>query len=419
MRNQYSVASKFLDQLACRFLDGDRSKLVIVPGNHDVCWNTSFASMERVSVDKYPKDVRAALLDPDSNYRWSWKELALYQITDNVAYSQRMDAYWHFIEGFYAGVTLPTPIVRNRGFQLFELHDRQIAVAAFDSIAGNDCFSFAGALSRGAVARCNLHLRDTPHAYNVRIGVWHHSLQGPPLRDDYMEVGQVHEMVGLRFHLGMHGHQHVASANTHYVHLGENQAMAVVSAGSLCAGHKDLPRGVNRQYNLIVIEDDMRHARVHVREMADGGQFTRKQSGAFTEGFVELRWDASTDIAGRAIDANEINSRRAVLKAEEALQGGSPQMAIELLQGVELLPGSHARRVAIQAATTLKDWTTLIASINEPNSIEEAVLLASALIRINDMDGALKILDRYPAIDAATRNELEGQIETKKMMRGK
>ena len=24
-----------------RFLDGDRSRMVLVPGNHDICWNTS------------------------------------------------------------------------------------------------------------------------------------------------------------------------------------------------------------------------------------------------------------------------------------------------------------------------------------------------------------------------------------------
>jgi predicted MPP superfamily phosphohydrolase len=419
MRDQYRVAGEFLDHLTRRFLDGDRSKMVIVPGNHDVCWNTSFSSMDRVPDEEYPDDVRAALIAPESNYRWSWKELALYRINNAAVYSQRMDAYWDFVEDFYAGVTLPTPIERSRGFQLFELHNRRIVVAAFDSVANNDCFSYAGALPRGAVARCNLDLRDIQHSYEIRIAVWHHSLQGPPLRDDYMDVGQVHEMVGLRFHLGMHGHQHAASANTHYVHLGESQAMAVVSAGSLCAGYKELPRGVNRQYNLIVIEDDMRRARVHAREMAEGGQFTRKNSGAFTQGFVELNWEPTTDAMGRAIDAVEQNRRHAVLKADEALHSGHPDVAIELLQGVELLPASHARRVATQAALMLSDWAMLIMILNNPCSTEEAILLISALIRTNNLDRAATILDAYRDIDAATRREVEEQIATKRMMRGK
>ena len=34
-----------LGQLATQFLGSDRSRLVIVPGNHDVDWNRSRASM--------------------------------------------------------------------------------------------------------------------------------------------------------------------------------------------------------------------------------------------------------------------------------------------------------------------------------------------------------------------------------------
>jgi Calcineurin-like phosphoesterase len=273
MKDQYRVAEDFLDHLTRRFLNGDRSRLIIVPGNHDVCWNTSFASMERIE-SEYPTNVRKALTGPDSNYRWSWKELALYRIQDKNAYKNRLSAYWNFVEGFYADVQLLKPIDRNRGFQLFELHDRKIIVVAFDSISNNDCFSYSGKIPQGAIARSANKLRDIPHSYDLRLAVWHHSIHGPPMQDDYMEIGQIHEMVGLGFHLGMHGHQHVAEATTQYIHLNESQAMAVVSAGSLCAGSNELPRGVNRQYNLIVIEDDMRRARVHVREMAEGGQFS-------------------------------------------------------------------------------------------------------------------------------------------------
>jgi len=130
--NQYQVAEAFLDNLVRRFLHGDRRKLVIVPGNHDVCRNTSLASMELVPKLEYPEDVRKALLAPDSIYRWSWKELALYRIRDAGEYSRRMVAYWDFVERFYAGVPLLMPIDRSRDFQLFELCDRQIVVAGFD-----------------------------------------------------------------------------------------------------------------------------------------------------------------------------------------------------------------------------------------------------------------------------------------------
>jgi hypothetical protein len=417
MKDQYRVAEDFLDHLTRRFLNGDRSRLIIVPGNHDVCWNTSFASMERIE-SEYPTNVRKALTEPDSNYRWSWKELALYKIQDKNVYKNRLSAYWNFVESFYADVQLLKPIDRNRGFQLFELHDRKIIVVAFDSISNNDCFSYSGKIPQGAIARSALELRDIRHSYDLRLAVWHHSIHGPPLQDDYMEIGQVHEMVGLGFHLGIHGHQHVAEATTQYIHLSESQAMAVVSAGSLCAGSNELPRGVNRQYNLIVIEDDMRRARVHVREMVEGGQFSRKNNGAFLQGFVELGWQSTTDIMGREVNASEINIRHAILQADEALHMGDPQEAINLLKSFELPPGSYARNIFFQAALKTSDWVTLIDKIDEPHSAEEAVYLISALTHLGKLDQASTLISSNFDIDEATRKDLEAKIEIKRIMRG-
>jgi hypothetical protein len=164
MNDQYRVAGEFLDHLARRFFGGDRSRIVIVPGNHDVCWNTSIAAMGRVPDSQYPADLRTALIEPDSSYRWSWKERALYKIEEFDLYKRRMAFYWDFVENFYSGIPLLKPIDRTRGYQLFELHNRRIVVAAFDSTHGNDCFGYSGAIPRGAVARCNLDLRDIPHS---------------------------------------------------------------------------------------------------------------------------------------------------------------------------------------------------------------------------------------------------------------
>jgi hypothetical protein len=417
MRDQYRVAEEFLGQLATRFLAGDRSKLVIVPGNHDVCWNTSFGAMERVPDDEWPKDIRLALIEPDTAYRWSWRERALYRIRDTGAYAARMQFYWDFVESFYSGVSLPVPIDRCRGYQIFELLDRSIVVAAFDSIERNDCFSYSGAIPRGAVARCSLKLRDTPHSYDLRIAVWHHSIQGPPLRDDYMEVQQVREMAGLGFQLGMHGHQHEAEASTQYIYLNETQSMGIVSAGSLCAGARELPRGVNRQYNLVVIDDQLLRARVHVREIVDGEQFSGKRNGAFLRGFSELSWQTATDIAGRPIDAKAENNRRLVVQAEEALHAGRPQDAISLLAGVRPNPGSHERKVAVQAFLAAKQWEGLIELIGRPETTEEAVFLVSALLNCGLLDRATSVLDGIAELDISTRHALSGQIDLKRMMR--
>ena len=418
MRSQYEVAFDFLDQLCQRFLAGDRKKLIVVPGNHDVCWNTSFGAMEKVSPADFPKDVRASLLAPDSLFRWSWKDLSLYKIVDLSAYNTRLKEYWEFFDKFYEGSGFLTGIKRDRGYQLFELLDRRIVVAAFDSISGNDCFSYAGSFQRGVIASCNLSLRDIPHEYELRIGVWHHSIQGPPLRDDYIDMTQVEEMVGLNFQIGMHGHQHVASANTHYVHLGESQSMAVVSAGSLCAGAKELPRGQDRQYNVIVFDDDLKSARVHAREMANGGQFAKKTNGAFSEGFVRLKWSEKLDVMGRLVNVNDLNSRSAILRADEALHSNDAEGAIEALNSIKLEPNSHARNIAIQAGRKLARWDYLVKVIGVPSSAEEAVILISSLIKSDQIDAAEESLKKFTMVDLGTRRGLEEKIAIKKVIKG-
>lgn len=419
LRRQYEVAGEFLDHLARRFLAGDRSRLVIVPGNHDVCWNTSYNAMSKIAEEQYPSNIAWALDEPESTYRWSWNERALYQISDQVRYARRLDAYWEFIQQFYAGVELAMPIDRERGFQLFELDGRRIVVAAFDSIHGNDCFSYSGSLARGAVGRCALALRDLRHSHEVRIGVWHHSVQGPPRHTDYLDISQVHELVGHGFQLGLHGHQHVAAAATHYVHLVESQAMAVVSAGSLCAGSRELPRGVNRQYNIIVIEDDYESARVHVREMVEGGHFTRKSGGGFLQGYASLSWRRPVDASGRTVDVDSENERRAILAAEDALHSNDPGRALSLLENLNLRPGTYPRSLAIRAAQQAENWSRLVSIIGTPQSPDEAVLLISAHISLGSLERAEEVLRSTEIVDPATRRELRNRIDVIRMMRGR
>jgi len=328
-----------------------------------------------------------------------------------------MQFYWEFVGSFYSGVSLPVPIDPLRGFQLFELLDRSIVVAAFDSVDRNDCFSYSGRIPRGALAKCSLHLRDNLHTYKLRIAVWHHSIRGPPLRDDYMEVSQVREMVGLGFQLGMHGHQHVSEATTQFIYLNEVQSMGVVSAGSLCAGARELPRGVNRQYNLVVLDNDLRRARVHIREIVDGEQFSGKRNGAFLQGFSELSWQPATDVAGRPVDATAANNRRSVMQAEESQHAGRPLDAFALLRGLKLAPGSHERKIAIQSLQMSREWKTLIDTIGTPETVEESVFLVSALLNCGLLDQAASALGAIDELDATTRSALSEQINLRRMMR--
>ena len=417
IREQYEVTRTFLNELCTRFLDGDKRRMILTPGNHDVCWNTSRQAMETVPKSEYPNDVHTSLIRPGSNYRWSWRELKLYRIVNDAMYQQRMDLYWEFVESFYRGVDLQFSLERNRGFQLFDLYERRILIAAFDSIHGNDCYNFGGSIAPDSVGSCAIKFREVAHDYQLRIALWHHSIQGPPLHSDYMDSSQVQEMIAHGFQLGLHGHQHVAGTLTQYIHLDESRAMAVVGAGSLCAGVNQLPRGQDRQYNLIVIEDDLVSARVHVREMGDGGQFTRKRSGAFLNGFVEVSWFPQTNVMGMKIDTKDSNDRRTIEAAEDAARNEKPREAIELLNAVDVNLYPHARRIFLNALLAEQRWQAIIEAIGTPTDIQEAVTLVTALIRDGRFDEAQDWLDAESEIDAGTRQDLQERLSTEQLMR--
>ena len=414
---QYRVAEDFLDQLTGRFLDGDRSKVAIIPGNHDICWNTALSSMEvAAATDPARQNVYATLNEPGTNFRWSWKDLELYRIADAARYAARLDAYWNFVERFYSGTEIE--VDRHRGYQLFDLDDGRIVIAAFDSTHGNDCFCYAGAFRPGVVGRCYLDLRDRKQQAMLKVALWHHSVQGPPTRVDYLDISEVYQLAGHGFQLGMHGHQHVAAAAAYYVHRERSQEMAVVSAGSLCAGYRELPRGVNRQYNLIVINDDYSGARVHVREMVEGGHFTRASGKGFLQGYTDIAWQVPLDAAGRKIDLAQQNERRAVEQAERALGNRNYQAALDYLRRVPMPDGSHARQIGIEAALQAKDWAFLKLLLAGANSNKERTIYITALTDLGELDEAEKTLTDFAStLEAPLKRSLEERIALARLMK--
>jgi len=93
-----------MEELTDRFVEGDRSRVVLVPGNHDVDWPMSKSAMTLVPDDQVPGNLPSELYRADTKYRWNWKTRELFQISDLPKYEQRLDAYWQFFEEFYQDV---------------------------------------------------------------------------------------------------------------------------------------------------------------------------------------------------------------------------------------------------------------------------------------------------------------------------
>jgi Calcineurin-like phosphoesterase len=107
IREQYRQADQLLGEIADRFLDGDRRRIAICAGNHDICWNTALSAMTEVNDDAEVSKLRHHdFFDPNSQYRWDWRGKRAYKINDRELYDSRLNKYWDFLEGFFGNYIL-------------------------------------------------------------------------------------------------------------------------------------------------------------------------------------------------------------------------------------------------------------------------------------------------------------------------
>ncbi len=414
LENQYQVAHDFLVELADRFLNGERAKIIIVPGNHDIDWNTARSAMVEESDDRLLSDLPRCLHQPNSPYRWDWRSRKLYLIKDSGLYKRRMDAFWSFFHRFYEGCQNSPTRTSDDGANLYVLDKNQICVAAFNSCEGNDCFRFQGEIDRHAIARAHLDMNDKGN-WKLRIAVWHHDIEGPPHRQDYMDLDIVRGMIGRDFRLGLYGHQHKVQISPHQIKLATEETMVLASAGSLCAGNNELPTGSFRGYSIIEINDSYTGARIHVREMRVANLFSKAVLAEFgIASYVDLNWTTPVDAAGRKVNVEQKQYLDAVAKAEEALKiQKDPKRALSLLAAFTHKSNSHGRALQIAAAREVGDPQTFIDVIGEPKTIEELVSVIMARVSISNFNEARALIERYQDelhLPSQTRQDLETKI---------
>ncbi len=394
LRRQYDVAEDFLARLADEFLDGDRSQIVVVPGNHDVDWNTSRAAMTEVPAGSEPKPKDA--FKEDSNYRWDWKTRKFFQIHDHFHYAKKLDAYWDFIERFYKNVSGIPKLDRNSDYGLFSLFGGRVGVAAFNSCHGNDCFAVHGAIKRTAISESHLLMGEAPHCFELWIAVWHHNIEGPPYRTDYMDVNLVRNMIGRGFRVGMYGHQHKNQLEPRDIKLPDKETMAVVGAGSLCAGAKELPTGSYRQYNILEFGDDLENVRVHVRQMEVAQLFSKAHlSSVGGKSYVELAWDQPAEIKAKLQARQQSAIAFRVKQIEAHVKSKEFSKAFALLSPNAQSMDAYERTLAIQASEGLSNWKAVILYAVPPRTISDLVAAVNAHSRIKNTAAARVLLSEY------------------------
>ena len=250
---QYEEANEFLLRLAAEVIDSDISRVIIVPGNHDVNWDRARRAMR--PLDTCPPRINTVAFEANSGIRWNWRDQTAYEIFDDNLYKSRLHAFRDFQSRFYAGLN-ESPLHRDNDGDLvyFDYPQFGLVVAGFASWHGNDCFCTVREINSASLASSQKILSGSQAP--MAIAVWHHGVAGGPRSVDYMDERVIHQLIDLGFTVGLHGHHHYPAAAPFEVRLPNRTAMAIVSAGSLAVGDGELPMGENRQFNVVVIDPD-------------------------------------------------------------------------------------------------------------------------------------------------------------------
>jgi hypothetical protein len=254
LERQYAQAEDFLIRLTDTFFGGDRARVVLLPGNHDVSYPAVVGSAKRVDIPAEPAD-RKRLTDeyfaPKSRLRWSWSEYCFYRIVDNTVYEERSAGFAKLYDRFYRGARTfgKTP---QEQFGIFDYPELGLSVVAFNSCYRNDPLRRAGGFEPTAFSAGCRELRDVKRAGWVIAAAWHHNVTGGPSQDDYLDTEFIQVLIDAGVSIGFHGHQHSHDCVDERYRLGpEQRKMTVVSAGTLCAEPRNLKPGVARGYNVV------------------------------------------------------------------------------------------------------------------------------------------------------------------------
>ena len=403
---QYAEVSDFLSQLAAKFVDSDRSRVIIVPGNHDVHWGRARRAMKLL--DTCPDGIAREAFTADSNIRWTWNEQKAYEIIDSKIYQSRFEHFKQFQADFYAGLD-PNPLSYGDSDLVFvEYLSLGLVVVGFASWHGNDCFCHVGEIDQASVALSQKLLADSTAP--VAVAVWHHSIVGGPRANDYMDARVIHRLIDFGFSVGLHGHQHYPGAAPFELRLPNLTSMAVIAGGSLAGGDSELPMGERRQFNIVVIEPSKQSITIHVRAMSHAGVFTgshRDDFGGNT--FVKLGLLASPSRPKQRTTTQRIDD------AMTEVSVGEYEKALQLIAGIEASHCHEVRLIKIEALDGLDRKEELIELLDPPQGQDEALKIISLLLDCGRYDDAEARLPAMSAlIDQAVFKELTSIIATRR-----
>lgn len=275
-REEYVEVQKFIvEKLLPKHLkQAHIENIILVPGNHDVCWKLCEGSFEEIiykieDSDQWKEARRHSQKFP-SLYRLRLKNdcmYGLYQISDRLRYASRFSEFQAFYDALYeeaikGGRLKPFRLLADLDSgEDFSIHfpvknedQREVCFVGLNSCYMNDSLSRGACFNEKALTKVAaiLEERNIFGGDMLRIGVWHHGLVSEKGGLDYVGINDLAQIKSLNLQLVLHGHTHIADTR---VIEQLNATTVFMGTGTLTAGKNEREDAIGKQFSIHEVQN--------------------------------------------------------------------------------------------------------------------------------------------------------------------
>nr|VFK63029.1 MAG: Calcineurin-like phosphoesterase [Candidatus Kentron sp. TUN] len=263
-QEEYDAAFAMVDRLVQRF-GLDASRVMVVPGNHDVNWDLSEAAYPFVPKRKLPSPLPEDCCIPAGDAGALLRDEALYR--ERFAHFSS-----HFYRRVYGGREYPLAYA-DQALVVERPEDQMLFLGL------NSCWELdhhhqdRAGIHMPALSRALDRLQDGKYDGWLKIAVWHHPVTGKQqMNDEFLELLAVHG-----FRICLHGHIHEAKGD--YFRY-DSRGIRIIGAGTFGAQATEQVPSIPLQYNLLTFDPESGRMTVNTRKR-------EKPGGAWS---ADARW---------------------------------------------------------------------------------------------------------------------------------
>jgi formylglycine-generating enzyme required for sulfatase activity/RecA/RadA recombinase len=242
---EYQAAEQFITALSRKF-SLEPSRIVIVPGNHDLNWPLSKKAYELKDRENCEALLTGGCYIKETD--------TIVRLRDEERYKER---FLYFSEFYQSVKGEPYPLEYGRQGIPHDFEDLGLLVLGLNSAWEVDHhYRSRATIQPDAVSMALNRIRDHEAFQKyLKFAVWHHPLNSKT-GDSITDHGFMERLAHCGFCACLHGHIHKAETGLYRYDMSpDGRKLHVISAGTFGAPIPEWAPGHPLQYNLLVIED--------------------------------------------------------------------------------------------------------------------------------------------------------------------